>query len=340
MKHVSIIGASGYTGVELVRLVSGHPDIRIRTLVAGQNAGKDYAELYPALRHLDLPALIGIGQYDAGDDDLVFCALPHGTSQEVILALNTLVRVVDLSADFRLRNPNDYLHWYGKTHIAPELQEEAVYGLTEFYRDSITGASLVACTGCNVATGLYPLLPLVQDDLVDTESIIIDIKTGVSGAGRSPRVQMLHAEMSEGCQAYNVERHRHMAEFDQELSRAAGRQVMVSFTPHLVPQNRGILATVYVNGDPIRIHAALEQYYEQESFILVLPFGAHPSTRDVRGSNYVHVGVVPDRMPGKAKLFCTLDNLVKGASGQALQNANLMLGLDEGAGLASQPLVP
>jgi len=340
MTHVSIIGASGYTGAELVRLVSRHPEFVIRSLVADQNAGKEFADLYPAYRHLALPRLVDIGDFDPADSDLVFCALPHGTSQEIIANLAGSIKIVDLSADFRLRDPAAYVRWYGRPHSAPELQQRAVYGLTEFYRDAIARADLVACTGCNVATGLFPLLPLVGQKLIASEGIIVDIKTGVSGAGRGAKITMLHAEISEGCQAYNVESHRHLAEYDQELARAAGHPVRVSFTPHLVPQNRGILATIYVEGDADRIQQALTQQYADESFVTVLPMGQYPGTRDVRGSNHVHIGVVPDRIAGRAKLISVLDNLVKGASGQAVQNANLMLDCEEVAGLDGLALVP
>ncbi|MCY4259588.1 MAG: N-acetyl-gamma-glutamyl-phosphate reductase [Rhodobacteraceae bacterium] len=340
MRYVSIIGASGYTGVELVRLVTGHPDFSLRSLVAGQNAGKAYSEIYPAYRYLPLPEMIDMKAFDPSESDLAFCALPHGTSQQIIATLAGRCKIVDLSADFRLDNPAHYEQWYGLEHAAPELQKHAVYGLTEFYRDAIRSADLVACTGCNVAAGLYPLLPLVDRKLIATDRIIVDIKTGVSGAGRSARIAMLHAEISEGCQAYNIESHRHLAEFDQELGKAVGHDVRVTFTPHLVPQNRGILATIYVEGDTGHIHKALEERYLAEPFVTVLPMGQHASTRDVRGTNQVLIGVVPDRIPGRTKLVSVLDNLVKGASGQAVQNANLMLGCDEKSGLDRSALIP
>ncbi len=340
MTHVSIIGASGYTGAELVRLLARHPGMAIRSLVAGQNAGRDYADLYPAYRHLDLPRLEDVEAFDPAGSDLVFCALPHGTSQTIIAELVDRVRIVDLSADFRLTDPAAYALWYGRPHAAPELQRRAVYGLTEFYREAIATADLVACTGCNVAAGLLPLLPLVERDLIARDGIIVDVKTGVSGAGRAARVAMLHAEISEGCRGYNVDSHRHLAEYDQELTRAAGHPVTVSFTPHLVPQNRGILATIYVTGDAGSIHQALERRYADEAFVAVLPMGEHPGTRDVRGGNHVHIGVVPDRIPGRTKVLSVLDNLVKGAAGQAIQNANLMLGHPETTGLDGLALCP
>jgi N-acetyl-gamma-glutamyl-phosphate reductase len=269
---VAILGASGYTGAELVRLIATHPRMRIGAMTADRKAGRTMGEVFPHLRHLDLPALVGIGEVDFGGVDLAFCALPHATSQEVIAGLPRGLKVVDLSADFRLRDPEVYARWYGGPHKAPDLQREAVYGLTEFYREEIRNARLVAGTGCNAATGMYALIPLLRARVIDPDEIVIDLATGVSGAGRSPKEGMLHAEVSEGYHAYNVAKHRHLAEFDQEFGRAAGREVEVSFTPHLLPQNRGILATVYVRGEAEAIHATLARAYAEEPFVVVLPW--------------------------------------------------------------------
>lgn len=337
---VAILGASGYTGAELARLIATHPAIRIAALTADRKAGQSMGAVFPHLRHLDLPTLTTIDAVDFAGIDLAFCALPHATSQEVIAKLPRDLKVVDLSADFRIRDPKVYAKWYGHEHLALDLQEEAVYGLTEFYRDEIKAARLVAGTGCNAATGIYALLPLLRAGVIDPDSIIIDLATGVSGAGRSPKEGSLHSEVSEGFHAYNVAKHRHLAEFDQEFTKAAGRPVEVTFTPHLLPQNRGILATVYVRGEPEAVHAALAEAYAGEPFMVVLPLGEAPATRHVRGSNFVHLGVIPDRRPGWVMVFSTLDNLTKGSSGQALQNANLMLGLPETAGLMAAPLFP
>ena len=342
MAHrVAVLGASGYVGAELVRLVATHPSIEIAALSADRKAGLAMGAVFPHLRHLDLPGLVAISEIDFGTVDLVFCALPHGTTQPVIKGLPRDIKVVDLSADFRLRDPDAYRKWYGKPHEAPDLQREAVYGLTEFYRDAIRSARLVACTGCNAATGQFALRPLIEAGLIDLDDIVIDLKAGVSGAGRALRENLLHAELSEGTHAYGVGgTHRHLGEFDQEFSALAGRPVEVVFTPHLTPANRGILATVYVKGEPEAIHAALSAAYADEPFVVVLPFGEHPSTRHVRGSNLVHLGVVGDRRPGRAMVIAALDNLTKGSSGQAIQNANLMLGEDETAGLMLAPVFP
>lgn len=342
MAHqIAILGASGYTGAELVRLIAGHPSIRIAALSADRKAGQEMGSVFPHLRHLDLPNLVKIEDIDFDGIDLVFCALPHATSQSVIKALPSYLKVVDLSADFRLRDPEEYVKWYGGQHDALEQQAEAVYGLTEFYREEIRTARLVAGTGCNAATGQYALRPLIQMGLIDLDDIIIDLKTGVSGAGRSLKENLLHAELSEGTHAYAAGgTHRHLGEFDQEFSALAGRPVKVQFTPHLLPANRGILGTVYVKGDPQAIHAALAEVYDPEPFMVMLPMGELPSTRHVRGSNFAHVGVVADRIEGRAIVFVALDNLTKGSSGQALQNANLMLGEDETAGLMGAPVFP
>ena len=344
-RRVAVLGASGYTGAELVRLLSTHPHFEIAALTADRKAGKMMGEVFPHLAHLALPRLTTIGEMDASAIDLAFCALPHATTQTVVSALPRDLKIVDLSADFRLRDPEVYQTWYGKPHQALDLQSEAVYGLTEFYRPEIREARLVAGTGCNAATGLYPLLPVLAAGVIDPDDITISLAAGVSGAGRSAKEHLLYTEVAEGVAPYAIAGHRHIAEFEQEFSRAAGRFVTCSFIPHLSPQNRGILATVFVKGEAEAVHAALAEAYAGEPFLSVLPLGAAPSTRDVRGSNRCHLGVVADRRrtpsgEGRAIIFSALDNLMKGASGQALQNANVMMGFEETAGLAGAPMFP
>ena len=339
--NIAILGASGYTGAELVRLIAGHPSMRIAALSGDRKAGMEMAEVYPHLRHLDLPKLVTIEEVDFGGIDLVFCALPHATSQSVINNLSEEVKVVDLSADFRLGDPEAYRRWYGKAHSAPELQREAVYGLTEFYRDQIREARLVAGTGCNAAAGQYALRPLIEAGVIDLDEIVIDLKAAASGAGRSLKEHLLFSELFENVRGYSLGgTHRHLGEFDQEFSAVAGRKVEVQFTPHLIPATRGILVTAYLRGDAGTVHEALAKFYAREPFIEVLPFGEVPAMKDVRGSNFVHIGVVGDRRPGRTTVIAVLDNLCKGSSGQAVQNANLMLGLDETAGLLGVALYP
>ena len=342
MTHrIAILGASGYTGAELVRLIATHPTMRIVALSADRKAGMSMAEVFPFLRHLDLPRLQKIDEIDFSNVDLCFCALPHAMTQEVVAKLPRNLRIVDLSADFRLRDPAEYEKWYGQPHTAVEIQKEAVYGLTEFYRDEIRDARLVAGTGCNAATGQFALRPLIAAGCIDLDDILIDLKAGVSGAGRSLKENLLHAELSGGTHTYSAGgKHRHLGEFDQEFSKIAGRPVRVQFTPHLLPMNRGILATVYVKGDAKVVHQTLEKAYENEPFLKVLPFGSLPSTRDIAGSNFCHLGVIGDRIAGRSVVVAVLDNLTKGSSGQAIQNANLMLGIEETAGLMLAPVFP
>lgn len=342
MTHrIAILGASGYTGAELVRLIATHPSMQIVALSADRKAGMAMAEVFPFLRHLDLPKLQKIEEIDFSDIDLCFCALPHATTQIVVSALPRNLKIVDLSADFRLRDPMEYEKWYGQPHTAVDLQAEAVYGLTEFYRDDIRKGRLVAGTGCNAATGQYALRPLISAGVIDLDSILIDLKAGVSGAGRSLKENLLHAELSGGTHSYSAGgKHRHLGEFDQEFAKLAGRPVHIQFTPHLLPMNRGILATTYVQGDAREVHKVLAKAYADEPFLQVLPFGALPSTRDIVGSNYCHIGVIGDRIAGRAVVIACLDNLTKGSSGQALQNANLMLGIEETAGLMLAPMFP
>jgi len=368
--RIGILGASGYTGAELVRLLTRHPNADLVLLTADTQAGRGYDEVYPHLGGLGLPGLVSVDEVEwAGVElDLVFCGLPHGTTQEIIAGLlhdthHSLVdemvvetegdiiasipgqpRVIDLSADFRLDNIETYAEWYGHEHLAPDLQPEAVYGLTEFYRDGIRKARLVACTGCYPATALLPLLPLVAAGQIGTDNIIIDAKSGVTGAGRSAKQANLFGEISEGVHAYGIGQHRHTPEMEQELVKAAGGEVGVTFTPHLMPMNRGILATIYVDlaagVTPDDLRATLAARYDDEPFVNVVAEGVAPATRHVRGSNLCLIGVFPSRRPGQAILVSVLDNLVKGASGQAVQNMNVMFGFDERTGLEQNPLFP
>ncbi|MBR2654971.1 MAG: N-acetyl-gamma-glutamyl-phosphate reductase [Loktanella sp.] len=339
--NIAILGASGYTGAELVRLIATHPHLRIAALSADRKAGQQMADVFPHLRHLDLPTLVKVEEIDFSTIDLVFAALPHGLSQALVRDLPDTVKVVDLGADFRLRDPAEYEKWYGAAHVAPELQKTAVYGLTEFYRDDIKTARLVAGTGCNAATVQFALRPLIAGGLIDLDDIICDLKNGISGAGRALKENMLFTERATDAQGYaQGGKHRHLGEFDQEFSAIAGRRVEIQFTPHLVPISRGILASCYLKGDASAIHAALSTAYADEPFIHVLPFGQCPGTGHVMGSNFCHIGVTSDRISGRALVVATLDNLCKGSSGQALQNANLMLDLNETEGLMLVPVFP
>lgn len=345
---IGILGASGYTGAELVRLLLRHPRVEIALLTADRRAGKPMADVFPQFSPYALPMLTSIEDADwsALGLDLVFCALPHGTTQTVIADLlkrMPALKIVDLSADFRLADPAAYARWYTHPHAAPELQKKAVYGLTEIHRSQVAAAQLVANPGCYTSCAELALIPLLKAKAIDPDEIVIDAKSGVTGAGRGAREDMQFAEVAEGFHAYGVGHHRHMAELDQEFSKAAGRDVVVSFTPHLVPMNRGILSTIYVRGlkaSPQDLHARLLKSYANEPFVHVLPFGTLPQTRHVRGSNMTFIGVAADRVAGRAIIGSALDNLTKGASGQAVQNMNLMLGFPETVGLEQVALFP
>lgn len=346
---IGILGASGYAGAELVRMLLRHPRSDIVLLTAERSAGKPMRDVFPQFSAVDLPTLVAVEGFDWGAAglDVAFCALPHATTQKVIkelLAKSPATKVIDLSADFRLSDTAAYAKWYGQLHHAPELQSQAVYGLTEIHRREIKQARLIANPGCYTTCAQLPLIPLIKAKAIDLDEIVVDAKSGMTGAGRAARESMLFAEVSEGINAYGVGHHRHMAELDQEFSLAAEREVTVSFTPHLVPMNRGILSTIYVRGrrgrSPQDLHAILLKAYMKEPFVHVLPFGETPQTRHVRGSNMTFIGVANDRIEGRAIVVSALDNLVKGASGQAIQNMNLVMGWPETMGLEQVALFP
>jgi len=361
MIHTVILGASGYTGAELLRLLHTHPAFRIVALTGDSQAGKPIETVYPHLRGRDLPALVKHAEVDFSNVQLVFCCLPHGTTQEIIAGLPPHVRIVDLSADFRLDSLAEYAEWYGHPHRAPALQETAVYGLTEHAREAVRTARLVANPGCYPTCSLLPLLPLVQQGVVDPHHIHINALSGVSGAGRSVKQELLFTELEGGVSAYGMGKHRHVAEMEQEVSRAAKNaqkanssiksehSMRIDFTPHLVPITRGMLATITVDfseqfaqaADKFeQAHAVLAATYVNEPFLQVLPLGsAAASTHQVRGTNKCVISLHPARTGGLI-IISVIDNLVKGASGQALQNANLMFGLPETTGLTLTAVFP
>ena len=346
---IGVLGASGYTGAELVRLLLRHPHVELALLTADRRAGQEMREVFPQFSPFALPKLAAIDDIDwlKAGLDLAFCALPHGTTQKVIKALLAkapATKVVDLSADFRLADLAAYERWYG--HAAPSA------GLCRRRRSTASPRSIAAMSR---RRGWSPIPAATRPrrncrccrscaaKAIDPDEIVVDAKSGMTGAGRAAKEEMLFSEVSEGFHAYGVGHHRHMAELDQEFSKAAGREVIVTFTPHLVPMNRGIFATIYVRGlqkSPEDLHAILSKSYANEPFVHVLPFGKLPQTRHVRGSNMTFIGVAKDRIPGRAIICSTLDNLVKGASGQAVQNMNLMLGFPEATGLEQVALFP
>ncbi len=350
--RVGIMGASGYTGAELTRLLLSHDYAKISILTGNTQAGKDFASVFPQFSYISgkgsesLPKLTKHEDHDWGKEvDVAFCCLPHATTQEIIRKMPKSIRVVDLSADFRLRNIETYKEWYGREHKAPELQDEFVYGLTELARSDVKDARLVANPGCYPTAVQLPLIPLLMGGgLIDPDDIIIDAKSGATGAGRSPSQGTLFCEIANGIKAYGVASHRHAPEIEQGLSVAAERDIVVNFTPHLMPMNRGILATIYVKLAPeVQVEDAkkvLQETYANERFVTVLKGKDLPQTTHVCGSNHVFMNIFPDRVKGRAIIVSVIDNLMKGASGQAIQNMNVMFGLPEHTGIDNAPLFP
>lgn len=341
--NTAILGASGYTGAEAVRLLLGHPNLHIGTLTANRHAGSGYAEIFPHLAHFDLPEPEKWQHVNWDNIDIVFSCLPHGASEETIAEIaKSGARIIDLSADFRLKDADLYERTYLRAHTSPELLEQAVYGLTEYARDELKGADLVACPGCYPTVSLLALLPAMG--MIDTDNIVIDAKSGVSGAGRKESTALLHAETAEGAHAYGVTTHRHAPEIDQILSRFSDHPVRVSFTPHLLPMNRGMIANLYLRlTDGVcftELRKAYETRYENEPFVFVEPEGVIPHTRHVRASNQCRIGLFEDRVDGRVLVTAVIDNLTKGSSGQAVQNLNVMMGWPETLGLVIVPVFP
>ena len=342
--RIAVLGASGYTGADLVRLALSHPRIEIAALSANSKAGQTMAEIWPHFApYPRLPRLVTSEAVDYANIDAVFGCLPHAASAELLSGIAG-PRIIDLSADFRLKDAATYADWYGSAHPTPELLPKAVYGLTEFARDALPAARLVACPGCYPTATLLALLQLIDAGLISPDRITINALSGVSGAGRGLKESNLFAEVAEAVAPYAIGRHRHMPEIEQELTARAGRDVIVSFTPHLVPMNRGELETIIVELADGRsatdLRAALATRYADEPFVHLLPDGVAPATRMVRGSNHVVLNAFADRVPGRAIVVVAIDNLVKGSSGQAIQNFNLMFGLPETMGLEAAPLFP
>ncbi len=342
MTRVAVVGATGYAGAELVRILSGHPEVKLTALTSRQHIGVRFDTVYPALAgRVDLVC----ENYDvdtlADATDLVFTALPHQLPMEIVPELlKRGKKVVDLSADFRFRDPERYEAHY-QPHTARDLLQQAVYGLSEVYFDDIQQAALVGNPGCYPTSALLPLVPLVRNDLLDPATIIVDAKSGVSGAGRSPSLTTLFSEVSESFKPYKVAVHRHNPEMDEVLSAEAGDRVRITFVPHLVPMSRGMQTTIYAAvkkaTDRKDIRDCLQSFYHGRPFVRIRRDGAPPDTLHVRGTNYCDIGIAMDEHSHRLILMSAIDNLVKGAAGQAVQNMNIMLGLDETTGLSQMP---
>lgn len=346
MYKIFICGGSGYTGSELLRILHQHNEVEITGVTSEKSAGMKVSDLFPAFysySHLIFEPLNIEKIKDRAD--IYFLALPHGTAQEVASELVRLgKKVIDLSADFRLKDPSIYEKWYKTTHKYPELLTEAVYGLPEIYRDQIKTARLIANPGCYPTSVIIPLYPFLKESLIDIESIVVDSKSGVSGAGRKAEVTLSYCEVNEDFRAYNVAKHRHTPEIEQELSFASGASIKIDFTTHLLPLNRGILSTIYAKlKSKITTTEALEilaDYYLNEPFIKIMEQWQVPSIKFIKGTNFCYIGAVVNERTGRLILLSSIDNLVKGASGQAVQNMNIMLGIDETKALTNLALSP
>ncbi len=350
MIKAGIIGATGYAGGELVRLVSGHSKLDISFLDSRSYASMEYSKVYPNFKNIVDDKCISVNFEEdldevLGEIDVLFTALPHGLSQGLVKKmLEKNKKVVDLAADFRLKNADTYEEWYAAKHEAKELLAKAVYGLSEIYSDKISKTDLVANPGCYPTSVILPTYPLLKEGLIDSNIIIADSKSGVSGAGRSIRDANLFSQCNENFKAYGIGTHRHTAEIEQELSIAAGKEVMVQFTPHLAPMTRGILSTIYIANNKMvktkEIKDTLEYYYNNQQFIRILEEGEYPQTKAVYGSNYCDIGFKIDERTNTIIMISAIDNLVKGAAGQAVQNMNLMFGFDVDEGLKQSPIWP
>ncbi len=341
---VGIIGGTGYTGVELLRILANHPESEVLGITSRGEAGKAVAELFPSLRgHYDDLRYSDPETTDLNGCDVVFAATPNGVAMKHAPELmKNGVKLIDFSADFRIDDVATWEQWYGMQHACPELLADAVYGLPEVYREQIKGAQLIANPGCYPTSVQLGFLPLVSNKLVDVKNLIADCKSGVSGAGRSAAVANLFSEVSESVKAYAASGHRHLPEIKQGLSIAAGEEVGLVFVPHLMPMIRGIHATLYadLNDPEMDVQALYEAFYKDEPFVDVMPAGSHPDTRSVRGTNMCRIAIHRQAGSDKVIVLAAEDNVVKGAAGQAVQNMNLMCGLDETTGLNLPALVP
>jgi N-acetyl-gamma-glutamyl-phosphate reductase len=342
MIKLGIVGGTGYTGVELMRLLARHPAARVQVITSRSEAGKSVAELFPNLRGMVDLEFVAPQVDSYRECDLVFFATPNTTAMsqaEELLAAG--IRVIDLAADFRIKDIPTWEQWYGATHACPALVEDAVYGLPELNREAIKKARLVANPGCYPTSVTLALLPLLANGMIEPKSIIADCKSGTSGAGRKASVGTAFCEVTESVKAYGVDGHRHLPEIREVLQTIDSNADLV-FTPHLMPIIRGIHATVYADaiGSADRVQAVFEDYYRDEPFVDVMPAGSHPETRSVRGANLCRIAVHHLAAANKYVVLSVEDNLVKGAAGQAIQNMNLMFGLDETAGLEAPGMMP
>lgn len=338
MLKVCVIGGTGYAGIELIRLLNAHPQVELYHLVSNSMAGKNLSEVYPNFKECLKASYEQLNMDKIQQCDIIFTALPHGVSSEIVPKLYNMGKtIIDLSGDFRYNDPQVYKVWYGKEHKAPDILKQAVYGLPELHREEIKNARLVGNPGCYTTGSILALAPLLKNNIIDHNSIIIDAKSGTTGAGRGLSLGLHFSECSQNIKAYSVAVHRHTSEIEQELSLTAQTQVKVSFTPHLIPVKRGILVTAYGNlyceMEWHRIFEMYAHFYKDAPFVRLYKEGDLPETKHVSGSNFCDIGIVVDKRVNRIIIITALDNIVKGAGGQAIQNMNLMLGLEETTGL-------
>ncbi|MEK8131758.1 N-acetyl-gamma-glutamyl-phosphate reductase [Paenibacillus filicis] len=344
--RAAIVGSTGYGGVELIRLLLTHPNVEITSVISSSTAGVPIADGYPHLNQILTENLDGIDiEQIAAKADVVFLATPHGVSIDLSpKLLDAGLKVIDLSGDFRLKDTAAYEQWYKHKPADPAYLEKAVYGLCELFGDEVPGAQFISNPGCYPTASILGLAPLAAKRWIDLKSIIIDAKSGVSGAGRGLSQTVHYAEINENLLAYKVNRHQHTPEIEQAISRLADEEVTVTFTTHLVPMTRGIMSTIYVNLNQTRseqeIHDLFSSYYEGRAFVRVRKLGKYPGTKEVTGSNYCDIGLSLDARTGRLTIVSVIDNMVKGAAGQAVQNLNIMMGWDESTGLAFTPVYP
>ena len=338
MIKVAVLGATGYAGIELVRILTNHPEVSIEFLGSHSFDGQKISEVYQSFSHILDKECKELDLEEVAKCDVAFTALPHGASKTVIPQLiEKGIKVIDLSGDFRYDDIKVYEEWYGQEHSSPELLAESVYGLCELHRDKIKGARLIGNPGCYTTCSILGAAPLLKKGLAESKNIIVDAKSGVTGAGRTSQLPYSFCECTENTKAYKIATHRHTSEIEQELSKLAGEEIIISFTPHLIPQKRGIFSTIYINlkekHTTEEIVDLYKEFYKDEFFVRVKNAGELPETKHVAGSNFVDIGVVVDQRLNRAIVTSTIDNLFKGAAGQAVQNMNILFGLDETTGL-------
>lgn len=344
--NVVIIGATGYIGSELTRILAIHPRVKIVAITSEKSEGRQLSKIFPIFKQYEIPRLSSSKDINWKKIDIAYFCLPHGKAQKLISKAYKVekLKIIDLSADFRIKSLSSYKKWYGETHKFPVGLKKSVYGLTEIYGRSIRNSKIIACPGCYPTSILIPILPLINKRLVDIDTLIVDSKSGISGAGRSAVESNLFSEINEGMKAYNVGFHRHMAELDQELGKFSKKVIKTRFTTHLVPMSRGILSTIYLklkkNITINLVYKQLNLIFKDSFFVKISPLNQVPSTNDVRGTNFIHIGVSSTRNKNEIIIVSVIDNLIKGGAGQAVQNMNLVYGFPENTGLNLTPSFP